>query len=137
MMWTGRGCALSALGAALLAAALAGCAGLGKDDKPDPNTYPANYKKDLVADAQQNPANFLNLRNASISEPMLKPFGSESRYVACLHAEGPDWRKDKLIIFFGGQINQYIDATGDQCAGVAYQPFPELVAALSAYGKKK
>jgi hypothetical protein len=33
------------------------------------------------------------------------------------------------VTFFGGQINQFVDAAG-QCAAAAYQPFTELTAML-------
>ena len=110
----------------------------GKPDKPvDPNVYPENYKKDVLAYLKAHPAEMLNVREASISAPALRQFGSESRFFACLRVSGPDWRKDKTVIFYSGGINQFIDAEGDQCGTAPYQPFPELVAQITQMKGKK
>jgi hypothetical protein len=42
--------------------------------------------------------------------------------------------KEKMVAFFSGQINQYVDATSQQCGAAAYQPFPELPALVSQLG---
>ena len=124
----------------LLVAAAAGCSDFslwGKPDKPvDPNVYPENYKKDVLAYVKTHPAELLNAREASISTPALKQFGTQSRYFACLRVNGPDWRKEKMLVFYSGGINQLIDA-GDQCGAAAYQPFPELVTEISELKGKK
>ena len=125
----------------LLVAAAAGCSDFslwGKPDKPvDPNVYPENYKKDVLAYLKAHPAEMLNVREASISAPALRQFGSESRFFACLRVSGLDWRKDKTVIFYSGGINQFIDAEGDQCGAAPYQPFPELVAQITQMKGKK
>jgi hypothetical protein len=125
----------------LLVAAVAGCSDFslwGKPDKPiDPNVYPENYKKDVLTYLKAHPAEMLNVREASISAPALRQFGSESRFFACLRVSGPDWRKDKTVIFYSGGINQFIDAEGDQCGAAPYQPFPELVAQITQMKGKK
>jgi hypothetical protein len=123
-----------------LLAAVAGCSELGlgrQPEKADPNAYPENYKKDVLAYVQTHPTEMLNARDASISMPALRQFGPENRYVACLRASSPDWRKDKMVIFFSGRINQFVDAESDHCSTVQYQPFPELVAQLSQLKGKK
>jgi hypothetical protein len=33
-----------------------------------------------------------------------------------------------MVVYFGGEINQFVDSTAEQCGGAAYQPFPELPA---------
>jgi hypothetical protein len=122
--------------------ALGGCSGAGfgrSDEKPDPNLNPANYKTVLLAYLQENSGELENLRDASVSAPALGQFGvpPQERYFACLRIEGQGQRKEKLLIFFAGQINQYIDAD-KQCATAAYQPFPELVAVVAQMkGQKK
>jgi hypothetical protein len=121
----------SAGGVAVLALALAGCSsfGLGSEPKPvDPNVFPANYKAGVLTFLQVNPFGLVGTREASLSAPELKPFGNESRYVACLRIAGPDWHKEKMVVYFGGEINQFVDSTAEQCSRAAYQPFPELPA---------
>ncbi len=96
--------AVFACGSILLVVAVAGCSEFslwGKPDKPvDPNVYPENYKKDVLAYVKAHPAEMLNVREASISAPALRQFGSESRFFACLRVSGPDGRKDKTVIFY-------------------------------------
>jgi hypothetical protein len=33
---------------------------------------------------------------------------------------------DYVAYFYAGDITQFVKATGDVCAGAAYQPFPDL-----------
>jgi hypothetical protein len=133
--------AVFACASILLLAAVAGCSDFslwGKPDKPtDANAYPENYKKDVLTYVKAHPAELLNAREASISAPALTQFGNESRFFACLRVNGPDWRKDKMLIFYSGGINQFIDAEGGQCAAAPYQPFPELVKEISLLKGKK
>jgi hypothetical protein len=91
----------------------------------------------VLAYVQAHPGELINTRDASISSPALKVFGTESRYFVCLQANALDSRKEKLVIFFSGRINQFIDAEGGQCSGAAYQPFPELLAELRHLKEKK
>jgi hypothetical protein len=125
---------------AALVAALAGCSELGlgrKEPKPDPNAYPADYKTVLLAYVRSNTADMLNAHDAYVSTPALKQFGSESRYSVCLRADGQDWRKEKIVVFFSGQMTQFVDAIGEQCSAAAYQSFPELLPVLSQSAGKK
>jgi hypothetical protein len=116
---------------ALAALALAGCSsfGIGQSDPPpvEANVFPADYKAGLLTFLRTNPFNLVGAREAAVSPPELKPFGNESRYVACLQVAAPDWRKEKMIVYYGGAINQFVDAT-ELCKSAAYQPFPELPA---------
>ena len=121
--------------------ALAACSEMGFGSREpktvDPNVYPEKYKTDLVAYVRSNPGDMLNVRDASLSAPALRQFGAESRYFVCLRTVGQDGRKDKLVVFFSGRINQFVDATAEQCDTAAYQPFPELTEMLGQFGKKK
>jgi len=131
---------LSVCRLAPLLVALTACSGLGfgsKDEAVDPNLFPEKYKSDLLSYVRASPADMLNVRDASISAPALRQFGTENRYFVCLRTVGPEARRDKLVVFFGGRINQFIDATTEQCGTAAYQPFPELVELVSQFGKKK
>jgi hypothetical protein len=123
-----------------LAAALAGCASFGgqSDVKTvDPNVMPADYKASVMAFLQTNPYGLIGVRAAELSPPELRPFGTESRYVSCMRAAGPDWRKEKMFIFYAGAINQFVDATSEACGTAAYQAFPEITALLNQLGGKK
>jgi hypothetical protein len=124
-----------------LAGAIAGCSELGFGTQPeksvDANKFPENYKKDLLTYVQAHPADFVNAREASLSAPALTQFGTESRYFICLRATAPDWRKEKMVIFFAGRMNQFVEADNEHCGAAQYQPFPELVTELSHLDKKK
>ena len=107
---------------------LAGCSQFGKPEPDaDPNIFPANYKADLTAYLRKNPDFLVDATAASISAPALMQFGSQNRYAVCLRIDGSNGRKEKIAIFFSAVINQFVDATGEQCRAVAYQPFPELL----------
>ena len=137
---TGTERALSACCVAALVAVLAGCSELGlgrQEPKPDPNAYPANYKTILLAYVRSSPVDLLDARDVYVSTPALRQFGQESRYSVCLRADGQDWRKEKIVVFFSGQMTQFIDATSEQCGAAAYQSFPELLPVLSPSGGKK
>jgi len=124
---------------ASVALALAGCSSFGSgpaEKQIDPNIFPADYKSGLTAFLQNNPFGLVGTRDASLSPPELKPFGNENRYVACLRVAGPDWRKEKMIIYYGGAINQFVDAT-ELCNSAAYQPYPELPALFATLRSKK
>jgi hypothetical protein len=131
--------ALLACRLAALVAALTGCSEIKfwrQEQKADPNAYPGNYKTDLLAYVQTNPVDMLNARDIYVSTPALKQLGSDSRYVVCLRADGQDWHREKIVVFFSGQINQFVDSTSEQCGAAAYQSFPELLAALNPSGRK-
>jgi hypothetical protein len=139
----GMSIGLSACRGAMLLLALAGCSGVpgfGRpEDKPtDPNAYPAKYKADVMAYLQNHSTEVDGARDPFLSTPTLGQLaGTESRYFVCLRMDTPDGRKEKLIIFYGGEINQYVDASGRQCATAAYQPFPEVTAAVAQMRGKK
>jgi hypothetical protein len=125
-----------------ISGALAGCSALGlgqqaESTRVDPNVFPDNYKALLLTRLQTNPYGLAGAREAFVSTPALKPFGAESRYFVCLRVVAPDTRKDKLVVFYAAEINQFIDAAGDDCAAAAFQPFPEMTAALGRFGGKK
>jgi len=121
-----------------LLAALAGCSDFGFfRPKLDPNAYPASYRGDLVAYVRIHPVDILDARQVSVSTPTLKQVGADNRYFVCLRAEGEDWRKDKLVVFYAGQVNQFVDATSEQCGAAAYESFAELLPELNKPREKK
>ncbi|HEX4557518.1 MAG TPA: hypothetical protein VH249_26260 [Xanthobacteraceae bacterium] len=125
-------------GLAVIAGALAACSSLAPEPQAqNPNLVPDNYKALLLTRLQTDPYSLVGGREAFVSAPTLKAFGTESRYVVCLRVVAPDMRKEKLVVFFAGEINQFVDAASGDCAAAAYQPFPEMTAALARFGGKK
>jgi hypothetical protein len=128
---------LPALGAAFLGFAVAHCSSFSTaPPRVDPNVFPANYKPSVLTLLRTNPYGMVGAVSADLSPPALKPFGTDSRYVACVRAAGPDWRKEKMAVFYGGEINQFVDATEEACKDAAYAPFPELPAMLATLKSK-
>jgi hypothetical protein len=132
--WRTVACTLAAL--ALAACSSFGFGGGSAQPEVNPNLFPADYKSGLITFLQTNPFGLVGTREASLSPPELKPFGNESRYVACLRVALPDSRKDKMIVYYGGAINQFVDAN-EVCNAAAYQPFPELPAMFAQLRTKK
>lgn len=121
----------------LAALALSGCSGGSMFGGPkrdqiapvvDPNAYPANYRKQIAAMLAKLLTERADFHGALISEPALKPVAESStpHYVACVQLNGRSQPRTKATIFLGGDPTQFIDATPEQCAGVAYQSFTEL-----------
>jgi hypothetical protein len=138
------------LGLALL---LGGCShGLGFGDAaaandPDINVYPANYKPDILGAMRVYLSDPTGIRDAGISDPALKAVGGAQRYVVCVRfnakKRGNEYAgvKDVAAVFIAGRFDRLVDPRGDrgehaperdehpehqECAGVAYAPFPEL-----------
>jgi len=123
---------VSACSLALLpVAALAGCSAvldlLQPKQKPGPNAYPAAYRTELLDYLKNNPTAITTVREAYISAPSMKLFGSESRYFVCVKAGDDQEQVEKIAFLSAGKIIQFADA-GEQCASAFYQPFPELTA---------
>lgn len=101
-------------------------------ERADPNSFPANYKTELIGLVRTSVADPANIRDAYISEPVLKKSGTENRYIVCVrfNGKGRDGQymgiREKMVIYFAGSPNQYVDATPDKCGGANYLPFPEL-----------
>jgi hypothetical protein len=119
-----------ALAVLLAVAAVGGCTAFSgrKPAKPavDPNTYPADYRNQLVAFLLTELTDRADFHGALIAEPALKPVQESQRYVVCLELNGHNEQRNKVTIFLGGEITQFLDATPEQCGGAAYQPFKEL-----------
>jgi hypothetical protein len=126
-------------------AALAGCGGVelsgwnvfdkSKDPwKVDPNKYPVEYKNDVLNFLRTDLSYPANVRSAFITDPTLTQFGNDTRYAVCLRYNARDLAgqyegsKDRIVIFYGAQINQIRDATKEECGTAVYRPFPELEA---------
>ena len=119
--------------AVTLAIAVAGCSFNTKHPQAptvDPNLYPQNYRKDVAIFLSQQLLDRADFRGARIAQPVLKPVGGESpRYVVCLVFSGQSEIKNKMAIFLGGEITQFVNSS-QQCGDAVYQPFTELEQAM-------
>jgi len=120
--------------AALVAMTAAGCSGFGGPKTQqaaaappaDPNAFPADYRNQIARFLATQLTDRADFRGALISPPVLKPVGASQHYVVCLQFDGHSQIKNKVAIYLGGDITQFIDSQPEQCAGAAYQPFKEL-----------
>jgi hypothetical protein len=104
--------------------------GTGADDPR--NVYPVNYRTDTIAFMRTYLNDPTQVRDAFMSEPVLRMVRGEARYVACLRYNAKNSRgeysgsKDRLAIFLGGRFDTLTETTRDMCSGAAYAPFTEL-----------
>ena len=121
--------------AAAFSLALAGCGAneyLGKPKEVEPNVVPTDYKNEILQTIQPMLIDPTNVRDAYISEPALARLGNDQRYMVCVRSNSRGYNreylgsKDRIAYFYGGHLNQLIDATKEQCGGAAYKPFSEL-----------
>jgi hypothetical protein len=103
-----------------------------KTPEIDPNMFPANYKKEILDTLTHTLDDPTNVRDASISDPVLTPIDKNQRYTACVRFNARNLRrqyvgsKDRIAFFYGGRLNQLVEATPEQCGNAAYKPFSEL-----------
>jgi hypothetical protein len=118
--------------AALLLAASVVIAGCSSTPKPaaDANVLPTDYRNQVATYLGQVVSDRADFRSSLIGAPVLKQVGASEHYVVCVMLNGRNQHKEKLVIYLGANINQFIDATPGQCADAAYQPFKELAALL-------
>src|SRR5262249_52932609 len=121
-------CLLSALAVGLI-----GCSGSSsKQPEENPNIFPADYKNEILLTMTNSLEDPTNIRDAFISEPVLRPAGREERYTVCVRSDSRNANKhytgskDRIGYFYAGHLNQLVEATKEQCGNAAYKPFPEL-----------
>ncbi len=120
-----------ALSLAATALALAACSS-AQPPAVDPNLAPADYEREILNTLRSVLDNPTNIREASISPPALRPVGQEQRYSVCVRFNARDLSnqytgvKERIGWFYGGHLNQLIDAPPGECAGAAYRPWPAL-----------
>lgn len=127
-----------AAGLALLLGACASQHGSGASGSAAAiNVFPANYKTDIQAAIRVYLNDPTGIRDAAISEPVLKPatMAMPERYVACLRFNAKRTAtvyagmKEIAAVFLAGRFDQFIDSQKEEqelCANAAYTPFPEL-----------
>jgi hypothetical protein len=124
-------------GLIIMALALSACAGdHHRTDEAGEgvNAYPTNYKTDILAAMRVYLSDPTTIRDASISEPVLKPASltTPSRYMLCLRfnpkktATVYEGMREVAAVFVAGRFDQFVETPKELCAGVTYAPFPEL-----------
>jgi hypothetical protein len=128
---------------ALLAVVLGGCSGsslegfaFGKQPQTtsasDPNIYPSHYREQIAEFMRTYLNNPTKVKDASITEPVLRQVAGTPHYVSCVRYnprdinnryEGPQTRQ---ATFLGGNLIQFLTPEGDACNGLAYQRFPAI-----------
>jgi hypothetical protein len=117
---------------AIVGLTFAGCSPSSKESEENPNKFPANYKDEILQTMTTSLDDPTNIRGAFISDPVLRRAGNDERYVVCVRSDSRNANKnytgstDRIAYFYGGRLNQLIDATKEQCGNAAYKPFPEL-----------
>ncbi|MGE5165981.1 MAG: hypothetical protein ACM3IH_18415 [Sphingobacteriales bacterium] len=115
-----------------LVLSLAGCSSSSKQPEENPNQFPADYKNEILNTMSATLEDPTNVRSAYISEPVLRPAGKDERYVVCVRSDSRNANKhytgskDRIGYFYGGHLNQLVEAAKEQCGNAAYKPFPEL-----------
>jgi hypothetical protein len=113
----------------LVSLAIAGCSNTPKP-AADANVLPTDYRNQIATYLGQVVTDRADFRNSMIGSPVLKPVGSSDHYIVCVMLNGHNQHKEKVVIYLGTTINQFVDAAPGQCADAAYQPFKELAALL-------
>ena len=114
------------------AVSLIACSSDKKQAEENPNVFPADYKNQILTTLTNSLDDPTNIRSASITDPFVRSAGKEERYVVCLRFDTRNLNRnytgiqDRIAYFYGGHINQLVEATKEQCGNVAYKPFPEL-----------
>jgi hypothetical protein len=122
---------------ALLCVIGAGLAACAPDKRPtvDSNVAPTNRYKSEIVDTLKlifEKNDTTSISNAVVSDPVLRSIGGEQHYISCIRYTAHyatlkmTTTTERVAYFFGGHLNQLIEATKEQCGSAAYKPFPEL-----------
>jgi hypothetical protein len=118
-----------------------GCAGGGLNvgtgssgEQAGTHAYPDNYKQEILAAMHAYLNDPSGIRDASISEPMLKEVGHGigTRYVVCLRFNGKRDNgnyagiKQVEAVFRAGRFEDFVDVPREPCLAATYAAFPEL-----------
>ena len=126
------GGAATTCGAAVLAAIALTCCSNRDPPKIEDNLFPADYKAKVIAALTKTIGDITNLRQASISDPTLRPVRDAVRYVICVRFNPRNVNHDYLGLterigyFYAGELTQFLEADKTECAWANYRPFPEL-----------
>jgi hypothetical protein len=115
----------------LTSLAIAGCS---KTPPPEaatvPSVLPTDYRNQIATYLSQLLPDRSDFRTSLIGTPVLKQVGAGEHYIVCVMLNGHNQHKEKVVIYLGTNINQFVDAAPGQCANAAYQAFKELAAWL-------
>jgi hypothetical protein len=106
--------------------------GGGNADDEGINAYPTNYKADILGGMHAYLNDPTGIRDAAVSEPMLKPVGSDTRYIVCVQFNGKlngnTYAGDRVFaaVFLAGHFDRFVEKAQEPCAGASLAPFPEL-----------
>jgi hypothetical protein len=124
--------------AGLCAAMLAACAFKGDDNvsyssgrSDGPQTFPADYRAELLAFMRTYLNDPSGIRQATIAEPVQRTVGGRLRYVTCLRysareSGGYGPTKERAVIYVDGRLDRLMEDGAEICAGSVYGPFPDL-----------
>jgi hypothetical protein len=106
--------------------------GGSNEEDAEINVYPTNYKADILAGMHAYLNDPTGIRDAGVSEPMLKSVTNSPRYVVCVQFNGKQngntyaGVREFAAVFLAGHFDRFVEKAQEQCAGVSYTPFPEL-----------
>ena len=124
----------------ILPIVLAACAGgeegrsfsLFGDRTDTPQSFPSNYRSELLAFMKTYLNNPVGVRDAMMAEPVMRDINGKMRYIGCLRYSAREsdgsYRepRERAVLFVNGRLDRMIEKGGDLCAGAALAPFPEL-----------
>jgi hypothetical protein len=98
----------------------------------DPLTAPVDYRKQIIEMMPKLVDDPSGMRDTAVTELSLQPVGGATLYTACVRFNPKKSRteymgvQERLAVFHGGYLAQFVSVSGGQCAKAAWQPFPEL-----------
>jgi len=101
-------------------------------DRDTPQSFPENYRPELLAFMKTYLNNPVGVRDAALGEPVMRDVNGRTRYIACLRYSAREsdgsYRepRDRAVLFVNGRLDRMIEKGGELCTGVALAPFPEL-----------
>jgi hypothetical protein len=124
----------------MLPIALAACAGgdegrsfsLFGDSKDTSQSFPNNFRTELLAFMKTYLNNPVGVREAALAEPVMRDVNGKMRYITCLRYSAREsdgsYRepRERAVLFVNGRLDRMIEKSSELCAGVALAPFPDL-----------
>jgi len=100
---------------------------------PDPILYPDHYREKIAEFIRTYLDNPSRIRDAAVTEPVLRMVAGTQHYVACVRYNARDTTtgayqgvETKQATFLGGNLVQFLPPEGDACNGLVFQRFPTL-----------